>query len=131
MIYNTNQCKSNSIVRRLSSVNRINCPQQCDGRCYGNESYECCNVECAGGCTGPRSYDCLVGKTSSPLYTPTFTYKTFPCRMLGQLPVTSYVQKLSVSQVEIVGVFSWDKFYRYHGRFKKRTGVNIILLLTI
>lgn len=42
-------------------VTRLHCPIQCDGRCYGNRTTECCNLECAGGCTGGTSYDCLVG----------------------------------------------------------------------
>ena len=63
MYSNYLQISPQALVRLyiMVAVNRINCPAQCDGRCYGNETHECCDLECAAGCTGPRNSDCLVG----------------------------------------------------------------------
>ncbi|CAG0917994.1 unnamed protein product [Notodromas monacha] len=40
---------------------KINCSPQCEqGRCFGPEPRQCCNLFCAGGCTGPKQSDCLA-----------------------------------------------------------------------
>jgi hypothetical protein len=41
-------------------MTRLECAKQCDNRCHGKESSDCCNVACAAGCTGPTSSDCLA-----------------------------------------------------------------------
>ncbi|XP_036897009.1 epidermal growth factor receptor isoform X3 [Sturnira hondurensis] len=41
-------------------LTKINCAQQCSGRCRGKSPSDCCHNQCASGCTGPRESDCLV-----------------------------------------------------------------------
>uniref|UniRef100_A0A3B4UWL8 Receptor protein-tyrosine kinase n=1 Tax=Seriola dumerili TaxID=41447 RepID=A0A3B4UWL8_SERDU len=39
---------------------KLQCAEQCSGRCRGPKPIDCCNEHCAAGCTGPRATDCLA-----------------------------------------------------------------------
>lgn len=39
---------------------KLNCAQQCPGRCRGPMPSDCCHSQCAAGCTGPKETDCLA-----------------------------------------------------------------------
>nr|XP_046228029.1 melanoma receptor tyrosine-protein kinase-like isoform X2 [Scatophagus argus] len=41
---------------------KLQCAEQCSGRCRGPKPIDCCNEHCAAGCTGPRATDCLACK---------------------------------------------------------------------
>ncbi|XP_018426750.1 PREDICTED: epidermal growth factor receptor-like [Nanorana parkeri] len=41
-------------------LTKLNCAQECPGRCRGPKPSDCCHSQCAAGCTGPKASDCLV-----------------------------------------------------------------------
>ncbi|XP_075068624.1 epidermal growth factor receptor isoform X2 [Mixophyes fleayi] len=41
-------------------LSKLNCAQQCSGRCRGPMPSDCCHAQCAAGCTGPKEKDCLA-----------------------------------------------------------------------
>lgn len=41
-------------------LTKLNCAQQCPGRCRGPMPNDCCHSQCAAGCTGPKEKDCLA-----------------------------------------------------------------------
>ena len=40
--------------------NLVVCADQCDYRCFGEDSNQCCRRECLAGCNGPLDTDCWV-----------------------------------------------------------------------
>ncbi len=54
--YNVNVMKCLSV----SLVTKLQCAEQCSGRCRGPKPIDCCNEHCAAGCSGPRATNCLV-----------------------------------------------------------------------
>uniref|UniRef100_A0A671YAM2 Receptor protein-tyrosine kinase n=1 Tax=Sparus aurata TaxID=8175 RepID=A0A671YAM2_SPAAU len=51
-------CNTTSLC--VSAVTKLQCAEQCSGRCRGPKPIDCCNEHCAAGCTGPRATDCLA-----------------------------------------------------------------------
>ncbi|XP_026137105.1 epidermal growth factor receptor-like isoform X1 [Carassius auratus] len=48
--------------QNCQKMTKVNCAEQCSGRCKGSKPIDCCNEHCASGCTGPRPTDCLACK---------------------------------------------------------------------
>ncbi len=47
----------------IFKVNKVVCHSRCEGRCYGNGPFDCCDPECIGGCNGPTRKDCIACKS--------------------------------------------------------------------
>ncbi|XP_077349942.1 epidermal growth factor receptor-like [Lithobates pipiens] len=41
-------------------LTKLNCAQECPGRCRGPLPSDCCHNQCIAGCTGPKDTDCLA-----------------------------------------------------------------------
>lgn len=41
-------------------LTKVVCSEQCESRCFGPGSNECCRPDCAGGCSGPYKRDCFA-----------------------------------------------------------------------
>uniref|UniRef100_UPI0037E8D14B melanoma receptor tyrosine-protein kinase-like isoform X2 n=1 Tax=Semicossyphus pulcher TaxID=241346 RepID=UPI0037E8D14B len=48
---------------------KLQCAEQCSGRCRGPKPIDCCNEHCAAGCSGPRATDCLACRNFSDVGT--------------------------------------------------------------